>query len=145
MKFYTEYTKSLEQKKLIYYVDEQSFDTEPSLGKVDFCIVINMINLTVIKGNVVEIWGFCPSETWITSEYEVSKYTKGILKVKDDVEPGFSYRLDKKWPVYFNPKTDWLCIGNPEISNTAIEFIPNCVAVIDQETLKALWLKPEYI
>jgi hypothetical protein len=48
------------------------------------------------------------------------------------------------WPVYVNIRTGWVCIGNPENKGNAVEFINNCVAVIDEnKCLASLWLKPK--
>jgi len=64
----------------------------------------------------------------------------------DNLESGFSYGInsDDEWPVYVNQKTGWICVGNPERSGEAVEFMNNCVAVVDNNNkLVSLWLKPQ--
>jgi uncharacterized protein YbdZ (MbtH family) len=49
---------------------------------------------------------------------------------------------NEDWLVHVNVKTGWVCIGNPEKKGNAVEFINNCVAVIDDKEFVSLWLKP---
>ena len=47
-------------------------------------------------------------------------------------------------PMFINTESGWVCIGNPEAKGRAVEFINNCVAVInDNCEFVSLWLKPE--
>lgn len=148
MKFLVEYTDTLEQKTLIYDIEECSFDTKPAVQEINFDIVINKLNLTAIGDNnkIVQIWGFCGYNEWIKSNYKIPESQKGILKVIDDLVAGIgSYSVNKKdLPVFVNIQTGWVCIGNPEKKGDAVEFINNCVAVIDDDKeFVSLWLKPE--
>lgn len=145
MKFLIEYTNSTEQRLLFYRPDEYSFDIEPTVHEIDFDLIINQLNLTVVDDKVVQVWGFCPYGGWIKSNYSVPKFEKGILKVQTELKPGFAYGINngKDWPVYVNIKTGWVCIGDPEKINKAVEFINNCVAVVNNEELVSLWLKPK--
>jgi hypothetical protein len=148
MKFLIEYTDTLEQKNLIYDIEEYSFDTVPTVQETNFDIVINKLNLTVIDDNnkIVQIWGFCGYNEWIKSNCKIPESRKGVLKVIDDLEAGVgSYSVSKEeLPVYVNVETGWVCIGNPQKKGHAVEFINNCVAVIDDsKEFISLWLKPE--
>jgi hypothetical protein len=146
MRFKVEYTGMTENRLLIYRPEEHSFDTEPIEHRINFDIVVNKLNLTSIDDNkIVQVWGFCGLDTSMKSNYNVPQYKKGALKVIDDLEPGFSYSIYKEeQPVYINVQTGWLCIGNPEKKGNAVEFIRNCVAVIDDnQNLISLWLKPD--
>ena len=147
MKFLIEYNGSIEQRLLTYDLDECSFDIEPTVLEINFDIVVNKINLTVVDDNkIVQVWGFCGFATWLKSNYCTPEYKKGVLKVADNLEAGVgSYQVNKEeFPVYVNAQTGWVCIGNPEKSGNAVEFISNCVAVIgDNKEFISLWLKPQ--
>lgn len=144
MKFLIEYGHKPEQRCLSYVSGDYAFTMDPFVQEIDFNIAINFINLTVIDNKVVQVDGFCPEGSWIKSNYEVPSYQPGILKVIHNVEFGFSYKLnDKDWSIYVNMKTGWVCIGDPKITGQAVEFIRNCVAVVRDGELLALWLRPE--
>jgi hypothetical protein len=146
MKFQINYADNyVEKKELLYIPNEYSFTSETSIIGIDFYIAINMLSLTVVDTKVVEVDGFCPYGAWIKMHFDVPKYQKGSLQVLDDLEPGFSYGLDENdWPVYFNPLTGWVCVGEPEANGEAVEFMHNGVAVVNQGQLVSLWLKPTF-
>lgn len=147
MKFEVEYTGVAEKRVLTYDIEECSFDIEPTVHEINFDIAVNKLNLTVVDDNkVVQVWGFCGFAAWMKSEYSVPRSIKGTLKVVDDLKPGVgSYKVNNEdFPVYINTQTGWVCIGNPEKKGNAVEFINNCIAVIDDEKeFVSLWLKPE--
>ena len=68
-----------------------------------------------------------------------------MLKVEHNLEYNFAYGIyDQDLPVHVNEKSGWVCIGNPQKSEEAVEFIANCVAVLDaSQKLTALWLRPQ--
>lgn len=149
MKFIIEYNNNVEQRILTYLSDDYSFDMEPVVLTVNFDVVLNKINLAVVGDNkkIVQIWGFCPYGSWIKTNYSVPSYKKGLLKVKDELEPGFSYGINNEdWPIYVNKQAGWVCIGNPKKTGSAVEFINNCVAVVGNDgDLISLWLKPQIL
>lgn len=146
MKFSINFDSINETKSLIYRVDESSYDMLPHINETNFHILINYIDLTVDENNhVVELRGYSPYESWIKSNCKAPILHQGILKVETLKEPGFSYRIDdKEWPVYFNVDEGWVCIGSPEKCENSVEFISNCIAVIDQGKLVSIWLKPKF-
>ncbi len=79
------------------------------------------------------------------SSIQVPNYKQGALRVEHNLEHGYAYGIyDEDLPVYVNKRTGWVCIGNPKKSGEAVEFINNCVAVIDNnQELAALWLQPQ--
>ena len=145
MRFAIEHTGKLEDRLLTYVAEEYAFDIDPVVQFVSFSVVLNTLNLTVVDHNVVEVWGYCPHGGWLHTDHNVPMYAPGELQVLTDLEPGFSYRInDKDWPVYVNIQTGWVCIGDPQKPGRAVEFIHNCVAVVDNnQNLTALWLKPQ--
>jgi hypothetical protein len=119
----------------------------PIIHEVSYDLLINYIDLLFDENDyVAHLSGFCPYGTWIKADCQVPPYKEGKLKVETQDEPGFAYRIndDKEWPIYIN-KDRWVCLGNSNKSENAIEFLHNCVAVIDQGSLVALWLKPDFI
>jgi len=67
------------------------------------------------------------------------------LRIEHNFDFGFAYGInDGDLPVNINAQTGWICIGNPEKKGNAVEFINNCVAVIDDnKEFVSLWLKPD--
>lgn len=150
--FRTKQHENIQPKNLIYHPQEYSFTTKPHLLESNFCITINRLNLTVDAHHcIAEINGiFSNPASWIKKELRHPLHTAGKLKIISNLRSGTCcrYNEDKQgneetWPVYFNPETNWLCIGNPENNGAAIEFITNCIAVICHSNLKALWFKSE--
>lgn len=145
MKFKIEYTGITLDKVLTYDFEDLSFETQPITNIVSYDLVLNNLNLTVADDNIVtQLWGFCGSFNWINGDYRVPESKRGELKVIDSLEPGFSYKLtNEDCPVYLNIQTNWICIGNPNQIGNSVEFINNCIAVIDERNeFISLWLKP---
>lgn len=147
MKFSIDYKGKSEQRLLRYIQKDYSFDMDPIVYKSDFDLEINYLHLTVIEKKIVQMWGYCPYKGWIRSNYiSPPNYKKGELKIVEDLETGIgSYGINEiDWPIYVNSSTGWVCIGNPEKLGEAVEFIDNCVAVVDDnKDLVSLWLKPQ--
>lgn len=145
MKFFVNYTGVSEKRNLFYDQEECSFNMYPLITEIDFDININSLNLTVVDSKVIQIWGFCGLNKKMNSEIYPPKSKKGILKVLDNLEAGFSYKVNKKeFPVSVNYKTGWVCIGESKKIGNGVEFINNCIAVIDDnQEISSLWLKPQ--
>ena len=145
MKFIIEYKNSIEKRVLNYISDEHSFNMKPIVSKIDFELILNKLSLSVVKNKIIQLWGFCGLADWMISNYQVPEYKKGILKVEHNLKYGFAYAInDEELPIHVNTQTGWVCIGTPEKSGNAVEFIDNCVAVIDQDNkFVSLWLKPQ--
>ena len=149
MKFSIKYTGKAEDKIITYVPEDYAFDIDPVVQEIDFNIALNMVNLKVLQQNgankIIEVWVFCPYGGWLRTSYHFPASLPGELCVLEDLECGLSYGInDEEWPVYVNKKSGWVCIGNPQSTGEAVEFINNCVAVIDSnQELTALWLKPQ--
>ncbi|WP_370900942.1 hypothetical protein [Chryseobacterium gossypii] len=146
MKFSIDYNSKKENRLLTYNVNEYGFDMEPYNYSTNINLTLNYLDLMVFNKNVIAILGFCGFGTWIKSNYNVPQYKEGSLKIVDNLKEGVgAYRINKEdLPVYVNTQTGWICIGNPEKKGEAVEFINNCVAIIDDDQeLVSLWLKPE--
>jgi hypothetical protein len=145
MNFLIDFNKKNMEKVLTYLPDEFSFDMEPAIYEINCYVLLNKIDLAIDENNcIVHLSGFCPYTAWVKTHLKVPNYRKGTLEVKNQLEPGFSYRInDYEWPVYINDRDEWICIGNPEKKGEAVEFLSGCVAVIYQEKLESLWLDPK--
>ncbi|WP_138483540.1 hypothetical protein [Dyadobacter bucti] len=146
MKFLIENNNKIGQQELLYLEDECSFYTEYTGIGIDVELIVNKIALQASESKIVDLSGFCGLNKSMKSNFKVPESQKGILKVIDDLEGGIgSYSVNKEdLPVYVNTQTGWVCIGNPEKKGNAVEFIKNCVAVIDDDKeLVSLWLKPK--
>ena len=135
---------------LQYLFNDYSFCSikKPSDTK-DFVITINELQLELgVDTTIIEVWGFCHFREWKKSNIEVPLYIRGQLSVIIDFNPmpGCGYAVNnnkQRWPVWVNVKSGWICIGDPSIRKYAVEFIDNCIAVIKEYELVALWLKPQ--
>lgn len=148
MKFIIEYGRPAEQRLLTYIEEECSFDMEPIVRGIDFELILNKLSLSVVDNKIIQLWGFCGLDKSMKSSYQVPEHKKGCLRVEHDLNYGFAYGIndddDYEYPVYINIQSGWVCIGNPEKKGNTVEFINNCVAVIDDDKdFVSLWLKPE--
>ena len=145
MKFTIENNNKIIQKQLVYLEEECSFYMNEITDKIDIEVVLNKISLFVVDNKIIDISGFCGLNKSMISTCQVPEFKKGFLKIEHNLKYGFAYGINKEdFPVYVNPQTGWVCIGNPEKSGNAVEFIDNCVAVIDGDKgFVSLWLKPQ--
>lgn len=144
MKFQIKKTYKTEQRLLHYDSEDYAFDMEPVVNAVAFNLVLNYLNLSVdLDNKIVQIWGYCPYTSWMPKSITVPEYVKGELIVMSELKPGFSYSINQdEREIYVNYNTGWICIGNPEKKNNAVEFINDCIAILEDEELVSLWLKP---
>jgi len=138
------------QLSLVYREEDYSFDTIPLTHEGVTSILINDLHLEITyEGKIIYVWGLCPLTNYLNTDKIPNNYTGGeITVILDNPTPGISKRLndDKRWPIYINKNTGWVCIGDPYLSaEMSIEFIPNCIAEFDNHQLRALWLKPKVL
>lgn len=145
MKFVIEYGNAIEQRLLTYVPQECSFDMDPIVSGIDFELILNKLSLSVVDNKIIQLWGFCGLDNSMKSNYQVPEYKGGRLGVEHNLTFGFAYGINREdFPVYLNTQTGWVCIGYPEMKGNAVEFINNCVAVInDNKDFVSLWLKPQ--
>lgn len=136
------------QQQLVYIPEEHSFYMDSVVNKIEIELIVNKISLAVSDNIVVNVGGFCGLSRSMKSNYRVPEFEKGILRVEHDLKYGFAYSvhedLDYEYPIHVNMQTGWVCIGNPQKKGNAVEFIMNCIAVIDdKKEFISLWLKPQ--
>ncbi len=148
MKFIVQEPQKDQNFFLVYRPEDYSFDVEPLDGTGDTSIMINDLQLEIdYEGKIMYVWGLCPLIKYEEIDEFPLKYKAGSLVALLDKPPvlGISYRLNEKerWPIYINKKKGWVCIGNPKINGKEmIEFIPNCIATLEDQEIIAIWLKP---
>lgn len=147
MLFLIDYNRQIEEVELLYVLEDYSFICEPVSRWEDFTILVNNLNLTVLgeENKIIEVWGFCGLGIAVETNHNPPSNRRGILKTVEELPTGTCYRIVEA-PVFVNPQTAWVCIGDPEKQGEAVEFIPNAVMVLD-ETMAfiSLWLKPKII
>lgn len=133
------------ESELTYVKNGLSFDTDPIVKSSDFSLILNDLTLTVVDKRIVQIWGYCPYQSWQETQFNVPDHKPGELIIETHFEPGLAYGInERKWPAYVNKKTGWVCIGNPKLVGSTVEFMTGCVAVLEEGgDLVALWLKPK--
>jgi hypothetical protein len=149
MKFLIQKSKITPTFSLVYREEDYSFDIEPHDGSGFTSIMINDLQLEIDdEGKIIYVWGLCPLIKYEETNETPKSYEPNSLVALLDKPPipGISYRLNEKerWPIYINKKKGWVCIGNPEINGKQmIEFIPNCIATLENQEITAIWLKPK--
>ena len=136
----------------LYLKDEQSFFYDP-WNDVDFSILIaygyNSLDINLNSGRVLQMTGLNPSCKWISKELTAPVYQQGILVVSFDEkkQAGTGMQYANNWETYFDCKTGWVCIGDPQYSRTSdsVEFAKNTIAVIDDGQLSSIWIKPLFV
>ena len=147
MKFLIQSSDEIGKQQLVYLEDECSFYMEYTSSKIELELIVNKISLAVLDNRITDLSGFCGLDKSMKSNYQIPKYRKGILSVEHNLNYGLAYGInDEDLPVHVNMETGWVCIGNPNKKGNAVEFINNCVAVIDDDKeFVSLWLKPKIL
>ena len=148
MKFSIQESQKNQNFSLVYREEDYSFDIEPHDDTGFTSILINDLQLEVNNnGKIIYVWGLCPLIEYKETNETPKDYRKNSLvaSLNKPLTPGVSHRLNKneRWPIYINKKKGWVCIGNPKTEGKQmIEFLPNCIAALNQEELTAIWLQP---
>lgn len=148
MKFLIQKSETTQTFSLVYREEDYSFDIEPHDDSGFTSIMINDLQLEIDdEGKIIYVWGLCPLIKYEDTRETPERYESNSLFALLDKPPipGISYRLNEKerWPIYINKKKGWVCIGDPKINGKQlIEFVPNCVATLEDQEITAIWLKP---
>lgn len=134
---------------LIYREKEHSFDVETAPENSFSSILVNDLHLEIDEDNqVIYVWGLCPLSSCQVTEKYPQNYLSGslILTTNEKLIPGVSYRINaNRWLVHMNKTNGWICIGDPCFEKRIlIEFASNCIAVLEERELKAIWLRPRH-
>lgn len=72
-----------------------------------------------------------------------------LLDASIKIESGEAERIIEvdTWSTFYDKQSGWICIGHPEyhLAEIAIEFASSTIAILENYTLKAIWLKPHFV
>lgn len=150
MKFLVQKKSKTDLKySLVYREEDYSFDIEPLICNGYTSIMINDLQLEIDdEGKIVYVWGLCPLIKYQETDMVPKNYESAnlVALLNKSPIPGISYRLNEneRWPIYINKQKGWVCIGNPDsIGEKNIEFLHDCIAVLEKQEIVAIWLKPQ--
>lgn len=133
----------IRDSRTIYNKNEFSVVTEPFDTEVCHTILVNYLEINFREsGYVSEINGLLGGDNWNHVELHLPSYEKGLLKIEGEFTAGISKRVndEQTWPVYFDKKSNWICVGDYSLSGQSIEFLKGCIATISNGRLTALWI-----
>ena len=129
MRFIITYENTAFNGQAQYLKDEYSFFYDP-WNDVNFSVLIeqgyNSLDIKLETGRVLQVTGINPSYNWVEKKLVPPVSQRGTLTVlldeKHQEGTGIQYAND--WKTYFDYKTGWVCIGNPDcnIDSKSVEF-----------------------
>jgi hypothetical protein len=141
---------SVTRQNLVYRKSDHSFDTVPRPQGPVASLLINDVELEVdLQGRALCVSGYCPSHGWSTTSQEAPPAPPGEILVASNLQltAGACIPLNDlqtRWPAYLN-KEGWICLGNLDTTGAkTVLFTPNTIAVLDEASLRALWLHPDF-
>lgn len=134
-------------RRLIYRLEEHSFDVEPSPSDGYTSFQINTVNVEVNRrGKIVSVWGYCPQVKWIKSKLMTPTAGQGDLYCHDSqlLKHGVSIKLSEdNWPVMVDRQTGWVCMSKERTANEYVEILPSIIIGLDSaKHIVELWLNP---
>lgn len=147
MKITYKYSDEINEGRAIYRKNENSFDfISNKRGDISILIGYLQLNIDSLTNQLVNVWGLHPFYNWIDENLTVPQTIKGIVELENDYESGMSYREKEleEWKTYYDNISGWVCIGDKNVKGVSIMFASNIFVVIDNNTLKSLWIKPEF-
>ena len=135
-----------------YLNQENSFFYKP-WNDVDFSIIIgngyNSLDVNLETRKIVQLTGLNPKNNWIKKNIIIPTAQPGSLMVllNDNYPAGTGIQYATNWQTYFNVNTGWICIGYPDYFNNseAVMFADNTIAVITNNDLCSVWIKPRFV
>lgn len=145
-------TNEIIEGTLIYRKEDHSFDFEP-MRSSDFTILIGYLNITFNSHTRAarQIWGLNSYDSWQHKTLQKPVSFKGdlLLDASIKIESGEAERIIEvdTWSTFYDKQSGWICIGHPEyhLAEIAIEFASSTIAILENHTLKAIWLKPHFV
>src|SRR5260370_36844878 len=133
---------------LIYVPGDLAFNVTPLPANAHGTLLFSMLELRVdlTDYHIVYVWGYAPYLSWKPAILSPPSSQRAALVVVDTLlEPGIARELaapgEKQGYVDIN--SGWVCIGDSNAQGEAIEFAPDCIAVINGGQLLTLWLHPK--
>lgn len=139
--------------ELLYLWDQYSFFCKDHPKGPGVSINVNEVEMWLNEGGqILYVDGFCPYQEWKETCRNVPPFVRAGLAVTNPtpchIPRGIAIAMNDRvnpWSVSINPE-GWVCIGDTAASgDTAIEFARDCVAVLEEQNLLALWLRPRIV
>lgn len=116
---------------------------QPAFG---YSLTFNEVQLELSETGVANhVWGYCPRESWKTTNLEPPEAALGELRVVPDTPlvPGAAIKASKtRLPVLYNERKQWLCFGDPSAnSEFRIELAPGLIVVGNSSLIASLWVR----
>ncbi|MCP9456511.1 MAG: hypothetical protein NNA18_10440 [Nitrospira sp.] len=149
-----EHTRAVEGKP-IYIVKDWSFYYDVKASYVPTVHLASFLSDTIeLLINVdtficVYVAGYHPYGLRELTSPCIPKYVPGIIKAhtNEQLLPGVGHHFEDMGPPtsWFDPTTGWWCIGRkePPPGSQAVEFATGCVAILLDERLVSLWVRPD--
>jgi hypothetical protein len=133
--------------RLVYRSSDRSLDTELKPQGSFSSLLVNDVHIEVGEdGRLIYVWGYCPHESWTPARFDPPAAKLGLLQyVSGALVAGVSKRLNasNRWPVSYDPSSQWLCIGDESIQGEMVAFAPGAIAALSEGHLAGLWLHPD--
>ena len=129
--------------------NDYAFSAEPRPEGCLLSVSVNELELLVDERDrrVGFVEGYCPHFGWRARALVTPRpHRAGLVVVFDEAPvPGATRRVsdDARWPVFVDPSSRWVCVGEPASEPTAaVEFALDTLAVLDElGRLRSLWLR----
>lgn len=149
MRFVVKYKEFNHENSLLYLSNEMSFYVDHGEKNV-YSLMLGSgyasLDVEIESGRALAITGYNPSFLWVKCELEAPIYNTGELFIvsKEELMSGAGSYYAKDWQTFYDPKSGWICIGNKNINahGDCVEFFKNIVAVVHDNQLLSVWLKP---
>jgi hypothetical protein len=132
--------------EVVYRMKDRALASSPHQAASGCSLAFNEVQLELSEsGNAAYVWGYCPKESWQTSDLDPPSASPGELRIIPDTKltPGVSLRSSKtRLPIYYNERSRWLCLGNPSArEGFRLQVAPCLIAVGTPIQIDALWIR----
>lgn len=139
-----------------YVMEDHAFDFTPRDaigprapgGRTSFVVDTLQLEVDIESSTCLYLWGYCPRGRWTKSTLMAPASRSGLLKVVSStrLQPGVSVGLEGmvEPKMRFDPISGWFCIGRSDVGREcrSVEFASGCLAVVEDQVLRSLWIRP---
>lgn len=136
--------------RLVYRVDQLSFDTEPRPPGAIASLTINEVELMLDEaGTLLFVSGYSPFHGWRRIPLERPHSHDGrLVVVRPRIPTGTGRSIDfggARWNVEFDPTVGLIRFGQSEspCDVVGVRFAPGATAELRNNQVCALWLQPD--
>jgi hypothetical protein len=133
--------------KVVYHQGDHAFNTLPPIQFYGYTLSVNEIGLPLTPDYIfLCAHGYCPIESWTPCKLYPPKaeFRQLKLMVDKDLVPGVTMPIHReRFQAFFDESGKWFCLGDHSRHDFtfAIEFAPGSILVVDQNIVRALWLR----